>query len=110
MKSWQAAINGLPLHGVHRLLVVCKQYDDHDALACSFSHQPYQKEVGCLCFGLFCLWHVQIHFVAVEVGVVRLAHALVEAEGAPRSGLHLLRDGVGGDGGRIGKLNKPCDT
>ena len=37
-------------------------------------------ELGGLRASLLCLGHMQVHLVAVEVGVVRVAHALVEAE------------------------------
>lgn len=39
---------------------------------------PHQDES--LGFGFFRLGQVEVHFIAVEVGVVRGAHALVEAE------------------------------
>lgn len=37
-------------------------------------------ESGGLCARLLSLRHVQVHLVAVEVGVVRIAHALVESQ------------------------------
>ena len=41
-------------------------------------------ESECLCPGLLCLRHVQVHFIAIEVSVVGAAHTLVESERAER--------------------------
>ncbi len=40
---------------------------------------PHQRQS--LCFSLLRLWQMQIHFVTIEIGIVRRTHAFVEAKG-----------------------------
>mmetsp|Transcript_41853 Transcript_41853/g.107090 ORF Transcript_41853/g.107090 Transcript_41853/m.107090 type:complete len:579 (+) Transcript_41853:833-2569(+) len=48
---------------------------------CQVVHDAHQRQR--LRARLLCLRHVQVHFVPIKVGIVGVADALVEAEGAP---------------------------
>jgi hypothetical protein len=57
-------------------------------------------ELRGFCPGFFCLRDVEVHFVAVKVGVVGFADALVEAEGAVGTDFYAVReDGESVEGG-----------
>ena len=47
---------------------------------CTYTHQS-----ECFSLGLFCLWKMKIHFIAIKVCIVRSTDALVETEGPMRS-------------------------
>ena len=69
---------------------VLRRGDDHLAVARSDEVRVHAHQAERLGARLLRLRQVQVHLVAVEIGVVRRADALVEAEGAPGLSLYLV--------------------
>ena len=58
---------------------LCGSNEDFSVLG-SAQVVHHAHEMQCLSSGLLSLWHMQVHFISIEVSVVGAAHALIEAQ------------------------------